>query len=37
MTSSLKQDLRELAIRRIAEHYGEDVSQIATIIAESIG
>ncbi|MGB8346562.1 MAG: phospholipase D family protein [Ktedonobacteraceae bacterium] len=37
ITHSLKQDLRELAIRRIAEHYGEDVSQIATIIAESIG
>lgn len=37
ITSSLKQYLRELAIQRIAEHYGEDMAQIAMIVAASIG
>ncbi len=37
ITPQLKQGLRELAIRRIAEHYEEDVIQIAMIIAASIG
>ena len=37
ITPLIKQDLRELAIRRMAEHFGEDVSQTATIVAASIG
>jgi len=37
ITPLLKQSLQELAIRRIAEHYDEDVTQIATIVAASIG
>lgn len=37
ITPQLKQYLRELAIRRITKHYGEDMAQIEMIVTASIG
>ncbi len=37
LTPSTKQLLRAIAIQRIAEHFGEDVSMIETIVIKAIG